>query len=163
VGPDCSTTASGISGNLDEILAQLHRIQNPDLRPLAEQVAEVIVEGNRDGLLAGTDATGAPMAELADSTYRATGMARRGGLGPPTVPRFSASSLIDRFKVSVDTNSSGKGFVIKAGWIGVEQVKFFASGTKYMPARNPVGIRPETRVKIQTVVDNFAKNLVVKP
>lgn len=148
----------GISGDLDGILEQLRRLEDPDLRPLAEDVAKAIVDGNREGLIAGTDADGRPMVELADSTYKRG----REGLGPPTVPRFSGSQLIDRFEVKVEPSSGGKGFRINCGWRGVPQVKYFKSGTKNMPARNPVGIRPETREKIRQIINDFARKMVAK-
>ena len=145
-----------VHGSLDGVLEQLRRLKDPDLRPLAREIAETLVEGNREGLLAGSDADGDAMAELADSTY---GRGDRGGLGPPTIPRFSGSRLIDRFRARVEPNASGRGSVVRAGWDDAPEVKYLRSGTRHMPARNPVGIRPATRAEIQQLVNDLARRL----
>jgi hypothetical protein len=142
-------------GDFTGLLGMLQRLAKPDLRPLAETVRQIIVDGNEQGLMAGLDADGVPFAELKDRTYEA----RRGGMGPPLIPRFSASQLIDRFRVVVETTSDG-GFIIRGSWPGVPQVEFFRTGTVHMAKRNPVGIRPETRARIQQAVADFARTLV---
>ena len=142
-------------GDLGGVLGFLQRLAAPDLRPLAVEIRQIIVEGNEAGLLAGLDVDGKPFAPLADKTYED----RRGGLGPPLSPRFSGSRLIDRFKVEVEPIEGG-GFSIKGSWPGVPEVELFRTGTRNMPARNPVGIRPETRAKIQVAVERFAERLV---
>ncbi len=137
---------------LDRLLDKLREIRELDLSILAGRIKAIIEDGNREGLLAGTDATGAPMAPLAEATIKS----RRGGFGPPTVPRYAASGLIDRFRVRVDPTATG--MKITAGWGGdVPQVRFFRSGTKHMPARNPIGFRPETRALIQAATEAFAR------
>jgi hypothetical protein len=142
-------------GDFSGLLGMLRRIAQPDLRPLAERIKQIIVEGNEQGLLAGLDADGKPFAPLADDTY-ARG---RGGLGPALSPRFSASRFIDRFVVTI-VPIPGGGLSIRASWPGVPEVEFHRTGTRHMPARNPVGIRPETTVKIQRAIDDFAQSLI---
>lgn len=141
---------------LDDLMRYLERFKNPDLVPLGLDIAKAIEDGNREGLLAGTDADGAPMADLKDSTYRRG----REGLGPPTIPRFSGSQLIDRFRAEVEPH--GDGFRIRAGWDNVPQVRYFKAGTRHMVARNPVGIRPATRRKIDELVAAFKRKLVAR-
>ena len=122
-----------------------------DLAPLAATIRQILIDGNREGLLAGLDADGAPMAPLAPETIRS----RRGGYGPPTVPRFGASGLIDRFNVDVTIGANGN-FRIVAGWDGqVPQASYFNSGTSRMPRRKVSGIRPADRAKIQAALDEF--------
>jgi hypothetical protein len=149
----------GLQG-LDDIMRDLERYRNPQLMPLALDIKQAIVEGNREGLLAGTDAGGAPMAELKESTVRER-VRREGGFGPPTIPRNTSSQLIDRFRAEIEP--AGEGFRIRAGWIGVPQVKYFKTGTRNMVARNPVGIRPATRQKINELVAAFKRKLVARP
>jgi hypothetical protein len=149
-------TISG--GDFDGLLGMLQRLAQPDLRPLAERIRQIIIDGNEQGLLAGLDADGVPFAELRESTIEGR-VRREGGFGPPLVPRNSASRLIDGFRVVVEPTSDG-GFSIRGSWPGVPQVEFFRTGTKNMVRRNPVGIRPETSEKIQAAIDEFASSLI---
>lgn len=142
-------------GNFDPLIAMVGRMARPDLSPLAESIRDVMIADNRDGLLAGTDSFGDRMDDVEESTIRRG----RGGFGPPTIPRFSASQLIDRFRVTIDPTSDG-GFSIKGNWPGVPQVEFFRTGTVHMAARNPIGIRPDTRARIQQAIDEFASGLI---
>jgi hypothetical protein len=143
--------------SLEEIVRQLQTLEDPDLYPLALDLKEAIVEGNREGLLAGLDADGVPMAELKESTIRRG----RGGFGPPTIPRYSGSQLIDRFRAEIQPTAEG-GVRIKANWDGVPQVQFFKTGTRDMARRNPAGIRPATRERIGEIIAAFKKKLVAR-
>jgi hypothetical protein len=145
-------------GNFDGLLGLLRRIAAPDLRPLAEEIKRIIVEGNEAGLLAGLDADGVPFAELRESTIEGR-VRREGGYGPALIPRFSASRLIERFRVEILPTSDG-GLSIRGSWPGVPEVEFFRTGTIHMAKRNPVGIRPETSEKIQEAIDDFARSLI---
>jgi hypothetical protein len=149
-------TISG--GDFGGLLGMLQRLAQPDLRPLAERIRLIIIEGNEQGLLAGLDADGQPFVELRESTIEGR-VRREGGFGPPLVPRNSASRLIDGFRVTVEPTSDG-GFSIKGGWPGVPEVEFFRTGTRHMARRNPVGIRPETQTRIQEAINDFARSLV---
>jgi hypothetical protein len=143
--------------SLEELVRQLQTLEDPDMYELALDLKEVIVEGNREGLLAGLDADGVPMAELKESTIKRG----RGGFGPPTIPRYSASQLIDRFRAEIGPTANG-GVRIKAYWDGVPQVQFFKTGTRDMARRNPSGIRPATRERIGEIIADFKKQLVAK-
>jgi hypothetical protein len=145
---------------LDDLMRYLEKFKNPDLVPLGQDIAKALEEGNREGLLAGLDADGNPMADLEDSTLERR-LRREGGMGPPTIPRFSASGLIDRFRVEV-APKAGDGIRIRAGWAGVPQVRYFKTGTRHMVARNPVGIRPATREKINELVAALKRKLVAR-
>lgn len=146
------------SQSLDQLRQYIEKFKNPDLVPLALDIKQAIVEGNREGLIAGTNADGSRAADLEPSTIE---RGDRGGFGPPRVPRYAGSRLIDRFRVEVEPNATG-GFRINAGWVGVPQVKYFRAGTRNMVARNPVGIRPATGKQIMDAVKAFARKLVVR-
>jgi hypothetical protein len=90
--------------SLEELVRQLQTLEDPDMYELALDLKEVIVAGNREGLLAGLDADGVPMAELEESTIKRG----RGGYGPPTIPRYSASQLIDRFRAEIMPSAQGR-------------------------------------------------------
>lgn len=143
--------------SLERIVEELQRLQDPDLMPLALDLKEAIVQGNREGLLAGTDGDGVPFAPLKPSTYKRG----RGGLGPPLIPRYNASQLIDRFRVEIQPGGV-EGVRLKATWPGVPQLKYFKTGTKHMARRNPSGIRPATRKKIEQIIVAYKKRLVAK-
>lgn len=145
--------------SLEELVRQLQTLEDPDMYELALDLKEVIVAGNREGLLAGLDADGVEMAELEESTIKRG----RGGYGPPTIPRYSASQLIDRFRVEIMPSAQG-GVRLQAGWDGVPQVKYFnkPGGTKWMKQRRVSGIRPATRARIGEIIADFKKQLVAK-
>lgn len=133
-----------VRGSLDWLQDLLRRARTPDLAPIAADIKAIVVAGNRAGLYAGTDVSGRAFAPLADATYRRG----RGGLGPPTIPRHSASGLIARFEVRIAMHGPNE-LVIHASWPGVTHVKYLAEGTRHMPRRDPVGIRPVDRALIE--------------
>lgn len=142
-------------GDFSGILGMLRSLAAPDLKPLGERIKVALVEGNRSGLLAGLDADGNPMAPLAESTIKRG----RGGDGPPTVPESSSAALIERYQVGIDPMAGG-GIRIRAGWSGIPQLDLLQSGTRHMPARRVIGVRPQTRLAIQAEVDAFASTLI---
>jgi len=143
--------------SLDDLMRYIEKFKSPDLVPLSLDIKQAIEEGNREGLLAGTNADGSTAEDLKQSTIKRG----RGGYGPPRIPRYSGSQLIDRFRAEVEPNTTG-GFRIKAGWVGVPQVKYFRDGTRNMVARNPVGMRPATRARIAQAIDAFKRKLVAR-
>lgn len=151
--------------NLGALQDWLGRARRADVAgDLSKEVARIIEEGNREGILAGTDAEGKPFADLAPSTIRRG----RGGFGPPTAPRNSASQVIDRFRVVVE-KGYGNEYVVRASWPGATHIRFFATGAKYRagseragqyrtPIRNVVGIRPATMRKLEEATGRAAIN-----
>ena len=138
-------------GALDDLVARLHALQNLDLRPLADRIARIVEEDGRAGLLAGIDADGNPMAPLAPSTLK-----HRAGSGPPGAPT-SASALVAGFVASVEITPTG--LTIQAGYQDGAKARFFSEGTRYQPARNLQGIRPETQRKIEQALYDFAASV----
>lgn len=139
-------------GSIDHILGRLRALGNPDVKPLAELIGGALIQGNRDGLLAGTDGMGRPLAPLSATTIQ------RWGSHSPLLPNGENSPLIAGFTVQVETTPDGAR--ITAGWNGVPELPQLRTGTATMPARDPVGIRPATRTAIQGIVSDFAKILI---
>jgi hypothetical protein len=63
-----------------------------DMRPLLEQGEQIILEGNRDGLIAGTDGDGQAMPRT--QREQSVALSRRLGSGRPLVPNGAASRAI---------------------------------------------------------------------
>jgi hypothetical protein len=108
-----------------------------DLAAASARVRAILVDGKREQLLSGVDATGRPFAPLARST-----LARKGRRSPsPLLPDGPASGLITGY--SVDVSLEPGRMTIDAGWPGRDYVRYLRSGTRRMPARDPGGFRPE--------------------
>ena len=124
----------------DRLIAGLDRAARFDLRPVAERLRGRLVEGNRRGLLAGTDADGSATAPLAESTLADP----RRGPGPPRVPDDAASRLIADFAVGIDAAGRDR-FEVTGHWPNTPFVKFHRGPDSRTgrPARDPVGVRPD--------------------
>lgn len=138
-----TTTTTGF----DEVLGLLRRAVTPDLQPLADRVKGLMIQDNREGLLAGTDADGSQTTDLRPSTLK-----RRLGDGPARVPHGQASRAISGFQVDI-LDQRGGGKVLIGDWPDFPQIG-------YMRDRNPVGIRPEGQVLIQDALNEFAQGII---
>ena len=105
-----------------------------DLTPLREPVREILVRGNRERALAGTDVQGRRFAPLAPSTLR-----RRVGTGPPLAPRYQSSRVVTEYEVDIRAGEGQLSFI--AGWPGVSWMEHHHTGTPRMPRRDPYGFR----------------------
>jgi hypothetical protein len=144
-----------ISGpNFDDLARKIEVIAHPDLAPLAMELGEIMVAGNRAGLLAGTDSFGDQMTDLEESTIRRG----RGGDGPPLVPRGAGSRAISDFQYRIEPGFDRT--LVIGEWPNTPFIHFHATGTKYMVARDPVGIRPDDVALMAEAVETFATNLV---
>jgi hypothetical protein len=112
-----------------------------------ERVRAIVIEGNRAGLLAGTDKQGRPLAPLAPSTLR-----DRKGTGPPLVPRGEASRFISGFRAEWIEEAGG--YVLHCGWAGLDSrdgrpfAGYHLTGAGRLPKRDVGGIRPSDWQKI---------------
>jgi hypothetical protein len=124
-------------------IAEMEALAKPGSRAVVrarDDIGQIVKDGNREGLLAGTDRYGRAMTPLAESTLK-----RRRGSGPPLVPRGSASRPIRNFVVN--WVSAASGWVMVAGWTGMARggkpwMQYHITGGKYLPRRDPAGIRP---------------------
>jgi len=136
-------------GNFDPIIAMLDALAHPDLMPLATTVKEVMLKDNREGLLRGEDSFGDPNADVMQSTIDRG----RGGEGPPTVPRYGASRLIADYQVDIQASSDR--IILVGSWPNTPFVHYHATGTKYMVARDPTGIRPQGELLIAEALADY--------
>lgn len=141
---------------LDDILGRLKQVENLDLRPLGEQIRGILIQDNREALMAGIDGNGRPFAPLAASTLEH----RRGSALPGSWRAEAGSALIGGFEVEIDVRPGGQ-LLIEAGWNNsAPQARYFSEGTAHQPPRKLDGLRPETQEKITVAVDEFAKEVV---
>lgn len=144
-----------ISGpNFEDLAAMVDRLEHPDLLPLAQALVPIMIRDNRDGLLAGLDANGSTMDPIEEATVRRG----RGGDGPPLVPRREASRAIADYDVEIQEGDNR--ILLVGGWRNSPFIHFHADGTKYMVARNPVGIRPSGEEEIGDTLFDFASSLI---
>jgi hypothetical protein len=124
-----------------------------DLRPLGVRCGELMLQGNRDGL--GTDLLGNKLVPLSPNTLKRG----RPGDGDPLSPRGLGSRIVTNAKISI-ANKSGSVTAVEIEFVGMPWLRFHETGTKYMPIRDIVGIRPNTMKKITDVVHEYMGNLV---
>ena len=119
-----------------------------DLSPLREPVRKILVEGNKARALAGVDAQGRPFAPLAAST-----LARRRGSGPPLAPRGTQSRVVTQYVVNVQAGVGRLSFT--GAWPSVHFMEFHATGTRYMPKRDPYGFRQVDLDRIRPMLADY--------
>jgi hypothetical protein len=153
-----------VSGdNFDDILQLIHRIEFPDLTPLVEPLKQIMIDDNRDGLLASTDSYGDRMTELSPNTWLT-----RKGSGPPLAPDYGSSPIITDYRV--DPEDMGPLHVRLVGtWPSLHWVHFHVTGFRvrdkdghWIPvvSRDPTGIRPASLPKIEAALETFAIELI---
>lgn len=112
----------------------LERITRP--AAIAEPLEDLFRRGKHAQLLEGRDARGVPFAPLAPATLR-----RPRESTTPLLPHGAASRPISAYVVTVSAEPGR--LRVEAAWPGFPQIRFLASGTRRMPARDPGGFRPE--------------------
>lgn len=119
-----------------------------DLTPIQNDVRQILVNGNRERALAGTNAQGVPFASLAPSTLK-----HRRGKGPPQAPRGAGSQIVTGYVVQV---TAGPGELrIIASWPDLPWIPYHVDGTPHMPARNPMGYRQQDLEKIRALMNGY--------
>lgn len=120
-------------GAIGERISELSR-RVSNLAPLVEPVRRILIDGNRERSLAGTDVNGVPFAPVKPST-----MLRRGGDGPPLAPRRAGSREVTGYHVDVRTGDGSLTFT--ASWPDQPWMEYHHTGTPRMPKRDPYGFR----------------------
>jgi hypothetical protein len=150
-----SVSFKPVSWNVMKLAAFGKRMLN--LAPMAKEIETLIIQGNREGAMAGVDKNARAYAPLKPITVQT-----RRGDGPTLAPRGQTSRVVANFYCKA-TPSRGK-LTVTAGWKGEDaeflkyhQTGFVSRGGHKVPARNPNGIRPDTMVKIQNCIDRWFK------
>jgi hypothetical protein len=126
-----------------------------DLKPLAVEIGALIEVDNMAARMLGVDKDNQPFAELAPATladpYR--------GPGPPLAPMEMASRIISGLEIEfVDLGIDGVDIV--GSWPSMPFLRFHVTGTRHMPARDPVGIRPHGWAAIEDALDRFGDSFL---
>jgi hypothetical protein len=137
----------GVVGLIQERIADIAR-RCGDLSPLAVPVRKVLVDGNRERALAGTDANGVRFAPLKPSTLE-----RRKGSGPPQAPRGASSRIVTGYVVSV--LASVARLLITGSWPTLAWLGYHRTGTKHMARRDPYGFRPKDLETIRGMLRGY--------
>jgi phage gpG-like protein len=150
---------SGI--NFDPIRQMVEAMAHPDLTPLAQEVAQIMLDDNREGLLAGTDIYGDAMAPIEESTRKT-----RGGDGPPLIPNYGASRAISDYRteiVPMHDRTLVVGTWPNSPFIHFHRFGFSVQsklGPKGVPSRDPVGLRPVGEAMVADALARFAETLI---
>lgn len=137
--------ARGVSApNITKRIADLAR-NAADLSPLRDPVRTILVQGNRERALAGTDAQGRRFAPLASSTLK-----RRKGSGPPLAPRREASRVVTGYSVNVQAGPGRLTFA--ASWPGQPWMEYHARGGGRLPRRDSYGFRQQELEKVKDLL-----------
>lgn len=116
-----------------------------DLTPLIEPVRTILIDGNRERSLAGTDVNGVPFAPVKPST-----MLRRGGDGPPLAPRRAGSREVTGYVVEIRTG--GGSLTFTGSWPDQPWMEYHHTGTPRMPKRDPYGFREQDLERVRALL-----------
>lgn len=130
-----------------------------DLGPVMPRLEQLAWQDNEQGLLAGQDRDGLPMAPLAARTirYRRSETGRADPHAPPLIPARRQSRAIANYRVTSFRKSKGT-WVILGAWMnvlskkGVPFLGFHAEGAGHLPVRDIFGVRPAGRSKISAAL-----------
>jgi len=139
----------------DHLFSMLRGPRDPDPIRLAQRTREILIQENERLLKSGRDVDGSETAPLKESTIRRG----RGGFGPPRLPRISASRLVTRFEVAV-ARQGDHGYVVRAGWPGLNFVGYLNDGTSHMEARRFVGITASCREQLEEAAHQYGADLL---
>ncbi|MDE2506811.1 MAG: hypothetical protein KGM43_06345 [Planctomycetota bacterium] len=120
-----------------------------DLSPIADPVRRVLFDGNRASRLAGVDFAGRKLAPLAPSTLR-----KPRSNPTPLIPRGESSRMIAGYVVHVDAGPGRLRFLGSWPSLGV-LINYFATGTRFMPRRDPLGFREVDLAEIRTLMRDY--------
>lgn len=134
------TNRGGIGRRLSELARRVD-----DLTPLVAPVRQILIDGNRERSLAGTDAQGRPFAPLAPSTLRS-----RTGTGPPLAPHRAQSRVVTGYHVDVRTDRGTLTFA--ASWPDQPWMEYHHTGTPRMPKRDPYGFREQDLERVRALL-----------
>jgi hypothetical protein len=145
---------------LDPIIGWLVRLRDFDWGPLAEQIAEILVRGNREARLAGIGVDGQPLEEIKPETVKRRMRAGKGP-GPPLAPDGQASrvsNLVIQITAITPTH-----VIIEGSWPEAETWlphHSFGRPGHNLPQRLIVGITPQMYQEIVDATNAFLLDLI---
>jgi hypothetical protein len=145
---------------LEPIIGWLVRLRDFDWGPLAEQIAKILVRGNREARLAGIGVDGQPLDEIKPETVKRRARAGKGP-GPPLAPdgqESRVSNLATQITAITPTH-----VVIEGSWPAAEpwlHHHSFGVPSRNLPQRLIVGITPQMYEEIKEATDAFLLDLI---
>jgi hypothetical protein len=144
----------------DQVLRHLDDIQFRvfDLKPLGVKIGEIVQVDNMAARMLGVDKDGLEFAPLAPATLADP----RRGPGPALAPMEMASRIISDLTISYVEGGVGELDVV-GDWPGMPFLIYHVTGTRHMPARDPVGVRPEGWAQVEEAADAFLESILGGP
>jgi hypothetical protein len=133
---------------VEDLLAFFEGLKNLDLLPIANELAEQMYAENVQARVEGVSGSGLDLTEIKESTIERRRRAGKGS-GPPLAPDDTASQIVAAFETRVEHPSPHEWYVI--GEWNLPWLQYHITGTKWMPARNPVGFRPSFTAKANEI------------
>lgn len=162
----------------EDYLARIRNMANATRDPseIIERLERIAWEDNRDGLLAGTDKDGRPLARLAKSTieHRRSAVGAASPNNPPLIPAGKQSRAIANYRVGTDIMARGSWRIVGV-WEnvlskqGVPFMGYHFTGTRNrdgsvrMPKRDINGLRPEGMRKMSAALKEWLRGRLSKP
>jgi hypothetical protein len=138
---------------LERRLKSMTRITPSQVAPLLNTWKQLVIEDNKNGVLAGTDKDGKPAPPVKPRKGR--------GNGPRLAPRGVSSAVISKFEVRTDATARS----ITAGWAGVKSKKGVAylayhfAGAGRNPRYDLRGVRPAGRSKMASAMQTWIRGI----
>ena len=139
---------------LDRLIGGLAGLRKPDVRPLLDATARMLVEENARKALAGLDCNNQPL--RVTQRERLASRSRRLGSGKPLAPRYRASRIITRARAAGFVSPDG-GFQVVLDWPGFTDRK-----GRPILGHHQKGIRTRSGFKIVRDVVSHARPDTVK-
>jgi hypothetical protein len=140
-------------------ISRMRRAVGDGASAIMPSLEKIAWEDNREGFLRGLDKDDIPFRALAERTIAnrrsATGPADP--FAPPLVPARERSRAIANYRVT-SIREGASSWVILGAWMnvlsdrGVAFLGFHASGTRYLPVRDFLGVRPGGRKRISAAL-----------
>jgi hypothetical protein len=126
------------------IFGRLRGFGRPNFGPITKEIAKVIGDDNRKARNLGVDQDNKPLPPTV------TPSSKRGGSGPPTVPRKDSSRTIKNFKV-IPKRISGGSWVFNCFWEGCDYMRYWVEKYRIF------GVRDLAKKKINTIINRFLR------
>jgi hypothetical protein len=143
----------GFPRAIEQVHALAYRLF--DLRPLAEEVAEIMRAQNALTRAAGLDQYGVPFKDLAPSTWRKR--ERQGRMGPPLSPDGASSPITTAFRADVEVHEPDD-VLVRGHWPTLDWVRFHVDNGDLrtrLPVRDPAGLPAFAQDRVALAFEDF--------